>query len=89
MAEIVLTADRSQMSHHRGNFIFGFLSSGPAKIFREPIYSLMCPTSDTYEKSAGKMIAAPLGLSARIIYNNGCDNDLSHWQDWITVTKAK
>ena len=24
-----------------------------------------------------------------VMHNNGCSNDLSHWQDWITLTKAK
>lgn len=50
------------MSNFRWNFLFGFLSSGPAEVAPEPLYSLMCLTSDTYDKNTGRMIVAPLGL---------------------------
>jgi len=50
------------MSNFRFNFLFGFLSSGPAKISPEPIYSMICPTDDTYEHATGEMTVAPLGL---------------------------
>jgi radical SAM superfamily enzyme YgiQ (UPF0313 family) len=50
------------MSNFRFNFLFGFLSSGPAKISPEPIYSMICPTDDTYDHATGEMTAAPLGL---------------------------
>lgn len=58
----VMSADRSQVSNFRGNFLFGFLSCGPAKVSPGPIYSMICPTSDTYNKKTGRMILAPLGL---------------------------
>ena len=58
----VLTADRSQMSNFRFNFLFGFLSSGPVKVSPEPIYSMICPTNDTYDQDTGRMTVAPLGL---------------------------
>jgi len=50
------------MSNFRFNFLFGFLSSGPVKISPEPIYSMICPTDDTYDHVSGEMTAAPLGL---------------------------
>ena len=58
----VLTADRSQVSNFRGNFLFGFLSCGPAKISPRPIYSMICPTGDTFDKRSGELLLAPLGL---------------------------
>ncbi len=58
----VLSADRSQVSNFRGNFLFGFLSCGPAKVSPGPIYSMICPTNDTYDKKTGQMNLAPLGL---------------------------
>lgn len=58
----VLTADRSQMSNYRWNFLWGFLSSGPMKVAPEPIYNAICPTKDTYDPKTGEMLAAPLGL---------------------------
>lgn len=60
--DYVLTADRSQVSNFRGNFLFGFLSCGPAKISPGPVYGMICPTNDTYDKSSGKLNLAPLGL---------------------------
>ncbi len=72
----MLTADRSQMSNYRWNFLWGFLSSGPVKAAPEPIYSLICPTNDTYDPETGEMLAAPLGLrrvqaSLEGAYGNG------------------
>ncbi|MBI2649262.1 MAG: B12-binding domain-containing radical SAM protein, partial [Thaumarchaeota archaeon] len=61
-AKYVLSADRSQMSNFRFNFLFGFLSSGPVKISPEPLYSMICPTDDTYNHESGEMTVAPLGL---------------------------
>lgn len=58
----VLSADRSQVSNFRGNFLFGFLSCGPAKVSPGPIYSMICPTRDTYNRKTGEMDLAPLGL---------------------------
>ncbi len=58
----VLSADRSQMSNFRFNFLFGFLSSGPVKMSPEPIYSMICPTDDIYDHVTGEMMVAPLGL---------------------------
>ena len=58
----VLTADRSQVSNFRGNFLFGFLSCGPAKVSPRPIYGTICPTRDTYDKRTGELRLAPLGL---------------------------
>lgn len=58
----VMTADRSQVSNFRGNFLFGFLSCGPAKVSPGPIYSMICPTNDTYNRRTGEMNLAPLGL---------------------------
>src|SRR5579884_3774203 len=58
----VLSADRSQMSNYRGNFLYGFLSCGPAKVSPEPIYSMICPTTDTYNQRTGELILAPVGL---------------------------
>lgn len=62
MREFVLSADRSQVSNFRGNFLFGFLSCGPAKISPRPIYSMICPTGDTFDKNSGELLLAPLGL---------------------------
>jgi radical SAM superfamily enzyme YgiQ (UPF0313 family) len=50
------------MSNFRFNFLFGFLSSGPVKVSPEPIYSMICPTNDTYDQDTGRMTVAPLGL---------------------------
>ncbi len=61
-APFVLSADRSQMSNYRWNFLFGFLSSGPVKAAPDPIYSMICPTDDTYDHGSGEMLVAPLGL---------------------------
>ena len=58
----VLTADRSQLSNYRGNYLFGFLSCGPVKISPEPIYSMICPTKDTYDSRTGELVLAPVGL---------------------------
>lgn len=58
----VLSADRSQVSNFRGNFLFGFLSCGPAKISPGPIYGMICPTKDTYNRETGELELAPLGL---------------------------
>ena len=58
----VLSADRSQLSNYRGNFLFGFLSCGPAKASPEPIYSMVCPTKDTYDDVTGELVLAPVGL---------------------------
>lgn len=60
--QVVLTADRSQLSNYRWNFLWGFLSSGPMKVAPEPLYSMICPTNDTYDPATGELIAAPLGL---------------------------
>jgi radical SAM superfamily enzyme YgiQ (UPF0313 family) len=60
--QIILTADRSQMSNYRGNFLFGFLSCGPYKEIPSFAYErLLCPTVE-YDKSTGKAKVAPLGL---------------------------
>ncbi|MEM3671060.1 MAG: radical SAM protein [Thermoprotei archaeon] len=61
-ATYVLSADRSQLSNYRGNFLFGFLSCGPAKVSPEPIYSMICPTKDTYNPATGVLRLAPVGL---------------------------
>ena len=58
----ILTADRSQMSNYRFNFLFGFLSCGPAKVSPGPVYRMICPTRDTIEMNTGTMRLAPLGL---------------------------
>lgn len=58
----VLSADRSQMSNFRGNFLFGFLSCGPAKLSPGPIYGALCPTDDTFDPKTGELKMAPLGL---------------------------
>jgi radical SAM superfamily enzyme YgiQ (UPF0313 family) len=50
------------MSNYRWNYLFGFLSSGPVKVAPEPIYSLICPTADTYDHKTGRALLAPLGL---------------------------
>lgn len=60
--DYVLTGDRSQISNFRGNFLFGFLSCGPAKVSPGPIYSMICPTKDTYDMNSGELKLAPLGL---------------------------
>ncbi len=60
--DYILTADRSQMSNFRGNFLFGFLSCGPAKVSPGPVYKMICPTDDTYDKRTGELKLAPLGL---------------------------
>ncbi len=58
----VLTADRSQMSNYRGNFLFGFLSCGPAKLIPKFVYNrIFCPTDDTLDPETGKARLAPLG----------------------------
>lgn len=60
--QIVLTADRSQMSNYRGNFLFGFLSCGPYKQIPRFAYErLLCPTVE-YDKATGEARVAPLGL---------------------------
>lgn len=60
-ANFILSADRSQVSNFRGNFLFGFLSCGPAKVSPGPIYSMICPTNDTYDRKSGRLLLAPLG----------------------------
>jgi radical SAM superfamily enzyme YgiQ (UPF0313 family) len=58
----VLSADRSQLSNYRGNFLYGFLSCGPAKVSPEPVYSMVCPTKDTYDRVTGVLRLPPVGL---------------------------
>ncbi|MFB6132469.1 MAG: radical SAM protein, partial [Halanaeroarchaeum sp.] len=58
---IVLTADRSLMSHFRGNYILGFLSCAPTDIFPDVVYDhLFAPPVNA--NLDGTAETAPLGL---------------------------
>jgi len=59
---VVLSADRSQTSNFRGNFLFGFLSCGPYKYIPRIAYErLLCP-SVGYDQRTSEAYVAPLGL---------------------------
>lgn len=61
-SSVVLSADRSQMSNFRGNFLFGFLSCGPYKYIPRIAYErLLCPSVDC-DQHTGEASVAPLGL---------------------------
>lgn len=78
----VLTADRSQMSNYRGNFLFGFLSCGPAKLVPRLVYNrIFCPTDDTIDRQTGKAVLAPLGtrrIESALAMQFGEDISVAH-----------
>jgi len=60
--QFVLSADRTLMSHHRGNMLFGFLASMPSEKVNPYIYNkVFCP-SVKFDKNTGEAFYAPLGI---------------------------
>ncbi|GBC74577.1 MULTISPECIES: B12-binding domain-containing radical SAM protein [Candidatus Nitrosocaldus] len=59
---IVLSADRTLMSHYRDNMLFGFIATFPAEKIPPFIYkSIFCPSVE-FNKATGEAMVAPLGL---------------------------
>jgi len=60
--QLVLTADRSLMSHYRGNMLFGFLASLPAEKVNPYIFKkVFCP-SVNFDRKTGEAFFAPVGI---------------------------
>ncbi len=60
--QFVLSADRSLMSHYRGNMLFGFLASFPAEKVNPYIFKkVFCP-SVNFDKKTGESFFAPVGI---------------------------
>lgn len=60
--QFVLSADRTLMSHYRGNMLFGFLASFPAEKVNPYIYKkIFCP-SINYDRNTAEAFYAPLGI---------------------------
>ena len=60
--QYLLTADRTLMSHYRGNMLYGFLSSLPAEKVNPHIYKeIFCP-SVKFNRKTGEAQCAPLGI---------------------------
>ncbi|MEM3121768.1 MAG: radical SAM protein, partial [Candidatus Nitrosocaldus sp.] len=59
---IVLSADRTLMSHYRDNMLFGFIATFPEEKIPSFIYkSIFCPSVE-FNKATGEAVVAPLGL---------------------------
>ncbi|MFN4336320.1 MAG: B12-binding domain-containing radical SAM protein [Candidatus Nitrosocaldus sp.] len=59
---IVLSADRTLMSHYRDNMLFGFIATFPKEKIPSFIYkSIFCPSVE-FNKATGEAKVAPLGL---------------------------
>ena len=60
--KFVVSADKTIMSHYRGNMLFGFLASFPSEKVNPYIYKKIFSPTVSFDKTTGKALFAPLGI---------------------------